>query len=39
MVQLGTGRLEAQEFEIPGIGEGEALLKIEATGVCGSDKE
>jgi threonine dehydrogenase-like Zn-dependent dehydrogenase len=38
MVQLGPGVLEEQEFEVPVIGEGEALLKIEATGICGSDK-
>ncbi|HEY3479586.1 MAG TPA: zinc-binding dehydrogenase [Amycolatopsis sp.] len=38
MVQLGPGVLEEQEFEVPVIGDGEALLKIEATGVCGSDK-
>lgn len=38
MVQLGPGELEEQELEVPKIGSGEALLQIEATGVCGSDK-
>ena len=39
MVQLGPGELDEQELEVPVIGDGEALLRIEATGVCGSDKE
>ncbi|WP_290052501.1 zinc-dependent alcohol dehydrogenase [Amycolatopsis solani] len=38
MVQPGPGVLEEREFEVPVIGDGEALLKIEATGICGSDK-
>ena len=38
MVQLGPGELEEQELEVPVVAEGEALLKIEATGICGSDK-
>ena len=39
MVQLGPDRLEEQEIELPSIGDGEVLLRIEATGVCGSDQE
>lgn len=38
MVQTGPGVLEERELEVPVVGDGEALLKIEATGVCGSDK-
>ncbi|MEV6900304.1 alcohol dehydrogenase catalytic domain-containing protein [Amycolatopsis sp. NPDC051372] len=38
MVQLGPGVLEEQELAVPVLAEGEALLKVEATGICGSDK-
>jgi len=37
-VMTGVGKLEMQEFEIPKIEEDGALLKIEACGICGSDK-
>ncbi len=34
---LGPGRIEAVEVARPGIGRGEALLSVEACGMCGSD--
>ena len=39
MVQTAPGELEAQELPIPEIGHEEALLRIEACGICGSDYE
>lgn len=39
MVQTAPGRLELQTFARPRIGEDEALLRIEACGICGTDAE
>lgn len=36
-VTLGPGQTEIQEFALPKIGGDEGLLKLEASGVCGSD--
>jgi threonine dehydrogenase-like Zn-dependent dehydrogenase len=37
VVFLGNRRCEVREFPIPKPGRGEALLRIKATGICGSD--
>ncbi len=37
-VMVGPGRIEIREFPRPEIGEGEALLKMELSGICGTDK-
>jgi (R,R)-butanediol dehydrogenase / meso-butanediol dehydrogenase / diacetyl reductase len=34
---LGPNRLEASQVSLPSIGPGEALIKVEACGFCGSD--
>ncbi len=39
MVQTAPRKLEAQELPIPEIGDDDALLRIEACGICGSDYE
>ena len=39
MVQTGPGRLELQTFERPRIGDDDALLRVEACGICGTDAE
>src|SRR5258708_16327991 len=39
MVLVGAQRLEMEEFPLPGIGSEDALLRIEACGLCGSDVE
>ena len=39
MVQMADRHLEMQEFEVPRVGSGEALLRVEACGLCGSDLE
>ncbi|MFP6641549.1 MAG: alcohol dehydrogenase catalytic domain-containing protein, partial [Myxococcota bacterium] len=39
MVQTAPGKLEAQDLPIPDIGREDALLRIEACGICGSDYE
>jgi threonine dehydrogenase-like Zn-dependent dehydrogenase len=36
-VLSGTGSLEIREFGLPAVGADDGLLRIEATGVCGSD--
>jgi threonine dehydrogenase-like Zn-dependent dehydrogenase len=36
-VLVGPGRLEIQELPLPEIGDDDGLLRVEATGVCGSD--
>lgn len=36
-VLLAPGRLEIREFPLPAIGDDDGLLRVEATGVCGSD--
>ena len=37
IVQTGKRRYEQQEFEVPEIGPEEGLLRIEQSGICGSD--
>ena len=37
-VMTAPGHLELREFERPQIAPGELLLKVESTGICGSDK-
>jgi len=37
-VMTKPGKLELQEFEVPKVAEDAALLKVEACGVCGTDK-
>jgi threonine dehydrogenase-like Zn-dependent dehydrogenase len=37
MVQVGVRKLEVRELEVPRIGADEALLRVEACGLCGSD--
>lgn len=39
MVQIADRKFDLQEFEIPRIGKDEALLRVEACGLCGSDVE
>ena len=39
MVQTGPGKLEPRELPIPEIGDDDALLRVEASGICGSDHE
>jgi len=39
MVQTAPGRIEARELPLPVIGADDALLRIEACGICGSDVE
>jgi threonine dehydrogenase-like Zn-dependent dehydrogenase len=39
VVQVGDRHLEMQELEVPRIGADEALLRVEACGLCGSDVE
>ena len=36
-VLIAPGRIEIEEFPLPPCGEDDGLLRIEATGVCGSD--
>ena len=37
-VMIEPGKIEVREFDRPQIGGDELLLKIESTGICGSDK-
>ena len=37
MVQVGDKRFEMQQFELPRIGADDALMRVEACGICGSD--
>jgi threonine dehydrogenase-like Zn-dependent dehydrogenase len=39
MVQVAARRLEMEEIEVPKVGAGEGLLRVEACGLCGSDVE
>ncbi len=39
MVQYGVRDLRAETFSIPKIGDDDALLRVEACGICGSDYE
>jgi threonine dehydrogenase-like Zn-dependent dehydrogenase len=39
MVQHGPRDLRREEFPIPAIGDDDALLRVEACGICGSDYE
>ena len=38
-VLVEPGRIEVTEFELPVLGEDDALLKVEACGICGTDYE
>lgn len=37
VVQVGDKNFEMQQFEIPRIGSDDALMRVEANGICGSD--
>lgn len=37
VVQVGDRQYEIQQFEIPRTGPGDALMRVEACGICGSD--
>jgi threonine dehydrogenase-like Zn-dependent dehydrogenase len=37
VVQVGDKRFEMQEFDLPRIGSDDALMRVEACGICGSD--
>src|ERR1700675_4446481 len=39
VVQTGTRSLEMRELPLPEIGADDALLRVEACGICGSDYE
>jgi threonine dehydrogenase-like Zn-dependent dehydrogenase len=39
MVQTGVERIEARELPLPSLGPDDALLRVEACGICGSDVE
>lgn len=39
VVQTGIGELELRELPIPDIDDDSALLRVEACGICGSDRE
>jgi len=39
MVQTGVRKLEPRELPLPDIGDDDALLRVEACGICGSDVE
>ena len=39
IVQTGTRALELRELPVPEIGDDDALLRVEACGICGSDAE
>ena len=39
MVQTAPRKLEARELPLPEIGDEDALIRIEACGICGSDVE
>ena len=37
-VMTAPGKMEIREFPRPAIGDDDILMKIERTGICGSDK-
>ena len=37
-VMTEPGHIDMTEFDYPGIGPNELLLKVQCTGICGSDK-
>ena len=39
VVQTGPRRLELRELPLPAVGDEDALLRVEACGICGSDAE
>lgn len=39
MIQVDDRRIEGDEVEVPKVGSGSALLRVEACGLCGSDVE
>ena len=38
LVMVEPGKLVMEEFEIPEVARDSALLKVEASGICGTDK-
>ena len=36
-VLVAPERLELQDFPVPGVGDDDAILRVEAAGICGSD--
>jgi len=39
MVQTGPGKLEPRNVPVPEVGDDDALIRVEACGICGSDHE
>jgi len=37
MVMTEVGRLEARTFPLPRVDDDDGILRVEATGICGSD--
>lgn len=37
LVQHAPGKVELEEFDLPKLGDGEVLVRVEANGLCGSD--
>ena len=37
VVQVGDKKFEMQKFDVPRIGPDDALMRVEACGICGSD--
>ena len=37
VVQVGDKKFEMQQFDVPRIGPDDALMRVEANGICGSD--
>jgi D-arabinose 1-dehydrogenase-like Zn-dependent alcohol dehydrogenase len=39
VVQVGDKQFEMQQFDVPRIGPDDALMRVEACGICGSDMD
>ena len=39
VVQVGDKQFEMQQFDLPRIGPDDALMRVEACGICGSDDD
>lgn len=39
MLQVDDRRIVQAEWEVPNVGPGQALMRVEACGICGSDVE
>jgi threonine dehydrogenase-like Zn-dependent dehydrogenase len=39
VVQVSDKKIEMQSFDLPHIGSDDALMRVEACGICGSDVE